>query len=114
MAAPAIDRFQQAYPYHIIGIGQDPEPKLEEFSALYGMSFPSIADLPPYAVSDAYGIEAVPTMYLIKPDRTVVDAAESWDREGLNRVSMRLAELAGKEYRAISEHGDGMPPFRPG
>jgi peroxiredoxin len=114
MAASPARRFEEAYPGRIRGIGQDPEEKLVEFDRTYGLGFPTVVDLPPYQVSDAYGIRAVPTTVLVAPDGSVLDLVESWDREGLNRLSKELASLIDAELVPISEPGDGLPPFRPG
>jgi thiol-disulfide isomerase/thioredoxin len=114
MAAPPIDRFERAYPGRITGIGQDPPDKLDEFSLTYEMSFPSAPDLPPYDVSNAYEISHVPTLVVVDADGVVADVVESWDREGLNRASQRLAALVGGEPILVSEPEDGLPEFRPG
>jgi peroxiredoxin len=111
MAAPAAERFEGAYPGHIMGVGQDPPGKLAAFSDQYGMSFRVTADDPPYPVSSAY---VVPTTFLVDPGGTVIDVVESWDREGLNGLSERLAQQIGAAYAPISAAGDGLPPFRPG
>ncbi len=114
MAAAPAGRFEQAYPGRIQGIGQDPEEKLAEFDRTYGMGFPSIADLSPYEVSNAYGIRTVPTTFLVDTDGSIRDVVESWDRDGLNRLSKELASLLDAEAASISESSDGLPPFRPG
>jgi peroxiredoxin len=114
MAAAPASRFEQAYPGRITGIGQDPEEKLAEFDRTYGLGFPSITDLPPYEVSNAYGIQAVPTTFLVGPDGVIADVVESWDRDGLNGLSKELAAALGAEVAQISDPSDGLPPFRPG
>ncbi len=114
MAAPKVAAFHRAYPGAIVGVGQDPRDKLAAFDREFGLGFSSVPDLPPYEVSDAYGIRVVPTVFVVAPDGTVLSAVESWDRDGLNDASRRLAEATGLPYVAISEPGDGLPPFRPG
>ena len=114
MAAPMVQSFQRGYSGRIAGIGQDPPPVLEDFGRTFGWTFPWISDAPPYPVSDAFGVRVVPTAFLLDGDRTVLDAVEAWDREGLNRISLRLAEMIEAPYVPISEEGDGLPPFRPG
>jgi peroxiredoxin len=114
LAGPPVARFQQAYPGRIQGIGQDPPEKLAEFDRTYGLGFPSISDLPPYEVSNAYGIRTVPTTFLVDVGGSILDTVESWDRDGLNRVSKELAAVVGTDFAQISEPGDGLPPFRPG
>jgi len=114
MAAPKAGAFATGYPGRIVGVGQDPVEKLAAFEAEYGMGFPSLSDAPPYDLSNAYGIETVPTTFLVGTDGTIVDTVESWDRDGLNRLSQELAGLTGRPYVPVSEQGDGLPPFRPG
>ncbi len=114
MSAPHVERFQQAYPGAITGVGEDPPAQLADFAREHGMSFGNVPDEVPFTVSDAYGLEAVPTLVLVGADGMVADTVESWDREGFNRVSSELSEMLGLPYAPISEEGDGLPPFRPG
>lgn len=114
MTAPKIEALGRAYPGRVVGVGQDPNGELERFGREFGMAVPAVPDLPPYDVSNAFGIETVPTVVLVGADGTVVDTVVSWDRDGYNRVSARLAELAGAEPVVVSEPSDGLPPFRPG
>jgi peroxiredoxin len=114
LAAPKVQGFEVGYPGHIAGIGQDVPAKLAPFRDEHGMTFRGLADEPPYDVSRAWGIQVVPTTILVDADGTVRDVVESWDRDGLNRLSSRMAELLGAEYTPISGPGDGLPVFRPG
>lgn len=114
MAAPKVAALEDAYPGHVIGLGQDPEDALAAFDAEHGFGAPSIADLAPYEASNAYGIEAVPTLILVGPDGVVHDVVQSWDREGYNRVAGELAELTGLPRIEPSNARDGLPAFRPG
>lgn len=114
MAAPMVERFEQAFPGHVIGVGQDPHSDLRSFADTYGMTFRSVEDPPPYASSSAYGVAVVPTTVLVGPDGKVLQVVEAWDGAGLNGLSERLASLTGGAYAPISQPGDGLPPFRPG
>ena len=53
-------------------------------------------------------------MIVIHGHGRVADAVESWDRDGMNRVSATLAELLGVSPVLLSTPGDGLPDFRPG
>jgi hypothetical protein len=115
LAAPKAQALADAYPDVLVGVGEDPPDALEAFSEEFGMpGVRSVPDLEPFPASDAYGIESVPTMFLVGSDGTVEDLVQSWDREGYNRVSARLAELTGSDYVEISDEGDGLPAFKPG
>ena len=113
LSAPVADRLRRAFPDRFVGIGQDPPDKLESFARRFGASFDSISDAPSYEVSDAYGIRTVPTLFIVDRD-TVIETAESWDRDAWNRVAMRMGQLVGAEVEPVSSEGDGLPPFRPG
>ena len=108
-----VQAFEDAYPGRILGVGQDPKEKLLGFGREFGMTFRSVPDVEPYEVSNQWGIRVVPTTFLVDGD-TVVDTVESWDRDGLNGISKRLADMTGSPYQPISEAADGLPPFRPG
>jgi thiol-disulfide isomerase/thioredoxin len=114
MAAPKIDTMARSYPGRVVGVGQDPPDELERFGREFRMDIAAVADVPPYDVSNAYGIETVPTLFVIDGAGVVADAVVSWDRAGYNRASARLAELLGVEPVTVSDSSDGLPPFRPG
>jgi hypothetical protein len=51
---------------------------------------------------------------VIDGEGTVVDVVESWDREGMNRISRVLAGLIGTDPVTVSTPDDGLPDFKPG
>jgi thiol-disulfide isomerase/thioredoxin len=113
MAAPAMSRFERAFPERVVGVGQDPEPDLARFADEYGIGIASVEDAPPYPVSDAYAVESVPTLYLIDGG-LVVDVVGAWERDGFNRVASTLASLTDGEPVIVSAPDDGLPAFKPG
>lgn len=113
MAAPKVEAFERGYAGRILGIGQDPEPALRAFSEEAGTTFPSLSDLSPFPLSNAYGIRTVPTMFLVEGG-VVRATVEAWDRLGLNALSREMAERTGEPFAPVSRDGDGLPPFRPG
>lgn len=107
LAAPVAERLYRTDPAAFVAVGQDPPDRLDEFAEELGTTFPTIADAPPYPVSESWGVRTVPTLFVVDDGR-VADVVESWDREGWNRASERLVG------EAVSHEGDGLPPFRPG
>ena len=77
------------------------------------MGIASVEDAPPYAVSDAYAVESVPTLFLVDDGR-VLDVVGAWDRDGFNRVAASLAGRLGAEPPLVSTTDDGLPEFQPG
>jgi thiol-disulfide isomerase/thioredoxin len=114
MAAPKVGRFERAYPGRVVGIGQDPPEELERFAREFAMPIRTVADLPPYEVSDAYGIVSVPTLVLVGNEGRIEEWVGAWDRDGFNRVSRRIARAMGAEPVLISHPRDGLPSLRPG
>jgi peroxiredoxin len=92
----------------VVAIGQDPSPRLAAYAERYGQRVTTLSEPPPYLVAGAYGVRAVPTLFLVDADGLLVDAVAGWDRTGWNRV----AAAAGAS--AVSREGDGLPSFRPG
>lgn len=113
IAAPAMERLHAAAPGRFVAVVQDPSERAEEFNEAFGTTFAPVPDTEPYALSDAYGIRTVPTLFVLDEGR-VEEVVESWDRDGWNRAATVLGELAGVEVGPVSEEGDGLPPFRPG
>ena len=114
MAGPPLAAFGEAYPGAVTGVGQDPQDTLDTFASELGWTFPQVPDLAPYDASDAYGIVSAPTVVVIDADGTVADTVQSWDRDGMNRVSATLAGLLGVEPVVVSTPDDGLPDFKPG
>jgi hypothetical protein len=115
MAAPKAETLAASYPGSVIGVGEDPPEALRAFAEQFGApALRSVPDLEPFSASDAYGIDSVPTMFLVGVEGNIDDVVQSWDREGYNRVSARLAELTGSAYVEISNESDGLPAFKPG
>jgi thiol-disulfide isomerase/thioredoxin len=114
LAAPVIGAFERAYPRRVIAVGQDPANDLTRFSSEYRMGVPSIADAPPYPISDAYRVASVPTLYLVGDGGRLLESVGAWDRAGFNRVAHRIAELTGLEAADVSRPDDGLPDFKPG
>jgi hypothetical protein len=113
ISAPVAERLRSFVPDRFVAVGQDPPERLREFEREHGASFGTISDEPPYELSDAYGIRTVPTLFVLR-NGSVDDLAESWDRDGWNRLAAKLALLTEQTPEAISWEGDGLPPFRPG
>jgi AhpC/TSA family len=114
LATPAIERLARAFPGRVIGVGQDPQPKLDAFSNEYGLTLPLVPDLDPYEASDGYGIVSAPTAVAVGDDGAVLDVAESWDREAWNRLAADFADALGVPTSTVSDPDDGLPDFKPG
>ncbi len=107
MAAPKVQALADAG-VPVTAIGQDPPAKLARYADQFGQRVPTLSEPPPYRVADAFGVTAVPTLFVVGPDGVIEDKVGAWDRDGWNRVADAFG--AGP----VSKPGDGLPPFRPG
>jgi peroxiredoxin len=107
MAAPKVQALADGGA-RVVAIGEDPAPRLTAYARDYGQAVPTVSEPPPYRVSDAYDVVAVPTLFLVDEDGTVADAVSGWDRERWNQVAASVG------VGPVSTPGDGLPPYRPG
>src|ERR671935_197644 len=84
MAAPVAERLAAAFPGRVVGVGQDPDEKLRAFAKQFGTTFEVVSDPPPYAASDGYGLDTVPTLVLVQDGRVadVGDGRAEQDVDG--------------------------------
>jgi len=107
MAAPKVQALADSG-VRVVAVGEDPPPELRSYAERHGQKVQTLSEPAPYPASEAFGIDTVPSLFLVSEDGTVRDAVVSWDRDAWNR----FAEEAGGA--PVSEDGDGLPPFRPG
>jgi len=107
MAAPKVQALAEAG-VHVVAVGEDPSAAIQTYADRHGQKVTTLSEPSPYPASDAFGIDTVPTLFRVDEDGTVRDTVVSWDRAEWNR----FAEAAGGS--AVSDEGDGLPPFRPG
>jgi peroxiredoxin len=91
----------------VFGISQDDAAATREFTDYFGITFPVLRDGPDYPVSNAYGIEYVPSMFLVETAGRV-----AWSLNGFHKAELeKLGELAGgSPFR----EADRIPAMRPG
>lgn len=108
MVAPMLTKVAEGG-VRVIGIGQDPADAIIAFNETEGQRVPALSEPGPYSVSAAYGLEAVPTVFLVAPDGTIQEALAGWNRDKWNQLAdgLGLAE-------PLSTPDDGLRPFRPG
>jgi peroxiredoxin len=107
MAAPKVQALAEAG-VRVVAVGEDPPAEIEAYADRYGQKVTNLTETAPYPASDAYGVDIVPTLFLIDQDGAIRDTVVSWDRDAWNR----LAAAAGAP--PVSAENDGLPPFRPG
>jgi len=107
MAAPKVAALA-AGGARVVAIGEDPSPALHTYRSRYAQDVRTLTEPRPYPASDAYGVTAVPTLFLVDGEGRIADAVGGWDRDGWNRVAVAVG--AGP----VSTPEDGLAAFRPG
>jgi len=118
MALPYIERIHKqasTSKLQIVGVSQNDAKQTTEFNKEYGVTFPvALDDTERYAVSNAYGLTNVPTLFLIGTGGTIEMSSVGWSRADVQSVADAVAaEDAGKRVTAFNP-GEDVPAFKAG
>jgi peroxiredoxin len=99
LTLPFLERIHAGGTLPIFGISQNDADDTRDFNREFGPTFPMLLDTEEsrFAVSDAFGISSVPTMFLVESDGTISHVAEGWRKT-------EIEWIGGKA---------GVRPFRP-
>jgi peroxiredoxin len=115
---PFIERLHKAYggkKITIVGISQDNQRDTAAFVKEYGITFRNLLDDPNgYAVSNAYGLTNVPTLFLIGEDGQIEITSVGWVKQEVEDINRKLAAVQQTPLPPIFQPGDDVRDFRPG
>jgi len=80
-------------PEHFLAVGQDSVADVVTFKAKYGFDFEVWSDVHPFPVSVLYGLDFVPTLFVIEKDKRISLIAEGFDKKAIEDFSNRLAAI---------------------
>ena len=109
LTLPFLDRIHSAGGLPVYGVSQNDAGDTRDFNTRFGLSFPTLLDSEKagFAVSNAFGISSVPTLFLIETDGSIGRVLEGWSKSEIER----LGELAGvKPFRP----SDSVPEWKAG
>jgi peroxiredoxin len=98
----------------VVGISQDSARDSQKFAKQFDVTFPVLIDREPYAVSRKYGVEFVPTLFLITPDGQVEVSGDGFSKSDLLTLQKWLAQHFGVSPPALFEPGEKVPEYKPG
>lgn len=117
-AFPFFERLHRAYGNQkvtIVGISQDNSRDTAAFLKEFGVTFRTLLDDPNgYAVSNAYGLTNVPTLFLIGPDGTIEISIVGWVKQDIQSVNAKLASAHQTLVRPLFSTGEEVRDFRAG
>ena len=118
LAFPYLERLYRANAgskVQLTGVSQDPKRDTESFMKEYGITFPmALEETSKYAVSNAYGLTNVPTIFVITPDGTVESSSVGWYRQDIEALNQKMAQSAGKPPQPVFKPGEDVPEFKAG
>jgi len=79
----------------IWGVSQDGRNETLKFAREKGLEMPIHIDADPYAVSQAYGLTNVPTLFLIDSGRSIIDQCVGFTKADFIRLAQAVAKNAG-------------------
>lgn len=117
-AFPFFERLHRAYASDklaLVGISQDAAASTSAFLKEYGITFPTLLDDPNgYAVSNAYGLTNVPTLFLIGQDGEIELTSVGWVKQEVEDVNRKLSAAQQTALPAIFQPGEDVREFRAG
>jgi len=115
---PFLERLHKAYgdtKITIVGISQNDRRDTSAFLKEYGVTFPTLLDDPNgYAVSNAYGLTNVPTLFLIGQDGKIEVSSVGWVKQELEDINRKLAVAQQTALPPIFQPGETVQDFRAG
>ncbi len=98
-----------------LGISQDNARDTRLFMKEFGVTFPVALDDPKnYAVSNAYGLTNVPTLFYIDPSGEIEISSVSWSKADVEAINEKLAALRRQPPAMLWRKGEDVRDFRAG
>lgn len=109
MTMPFLERIHQAGTLPIVLISQNEAEDTREFNQDFALTMPTLLDSEDdnFPASNAYGINTVPTLFLIERDGKIARVIESWSKRDVES----LGALAGT---TVFRQDDRVPEWKAG
>jgi peroxiredoxin len=117
-AFPYLERIHKAHggkKVTIVGISQNDQRDTAAFLKEYGITFRTLLDDPNgYAVSNAYGLTNVPTLFLIGEDGQIEITIVGWVKQEVEEINRKLAAVRQTPPPSLFQPGEDVRDFRAG
>ena len=115
---PFLERIYKAHgdkKITVVGISQNNHSDTAAFLKEYGVTFCTMVDDPNgYAVSNAYGLTNVPSLFLIGQGGKIEISSVGWVKQEVEDVNRKLAAAQQTTPPAIFQPGEDVRDFRAG
>lgn len=117
-AMPFYERIYKAYGKQkltIVGVSQNEKSDTVEFNKRYGITFPVLLDdTKKFPVSNAYGLNTVPTVFWIAQDGEIEISSVSWVRQEFEEIARKAAQTTGTIPKPVLQPTEHIADFRAG
>ena len=99
----------------VLGISQNDARDTKKFLREFGVTFPVALDDPAkYAVSNAYVLTNVPTVFYVAPSGEIEVSAVGWSKPDVETIHRKLAEHREQTAAPLWRKGEEIADFRAG
>jgi len=117
----ALPYFERIYKAHggkklaVIGISQNEQRDTAEFMRKFGVTFPVLLDsTKTFPVSNAYGLNTVPTSFWISEDAEIEISSVGWARQDFDQIAHKAAGTVGDTPVPLFQPSEKIADFRTG
>ena len=114
---PFLERLYQRYKSDsltVLGVSQDNASASRDFAQSFGVTFPILVDDSAYAVSNAYGLSMVPTVFLIEPGGATKISSMGFVKADLESIADALADRQNLTRTPVFLKSESVPASKPG
>jgi peroxiredoxin len=115
---PFLERIHKAHgdkKITVVGISQNDQGDTAAFVKEYGLTFRTLLDDPNgYAVSNAYGLTNVPTLFLIGRNGMIEITSVGWIKQEVEEIHRKLSAAQQTPLPPIFQPGEDVHDFRAG
>jgi len=117
-AFPLLERVHQLHKggnVTFLGVSQNDRKDTNKFLREYGVTFPvALDDTAKYAVSNAYGLTNVPTVFYIAPEGEIEISSVGWTKADVEAIHRRLTEHRNHKPTPLWRKHEEISDFRAG
>ena len=117
-ALPFLERLHKAYEKNgvtLVAVSQNGLKDTNSFAREFGVTFPTLLDDPNnYAVSNAYGLTNVPTVFWIAQDGEIEVSSVGWVKADFEQLNRKMAEASRTAPAAIFQPNEDVRAYRAG
>jgi peroxiredoxin len=96
------------------GVSQDSARDSLGFAREFGITFPLLIDEHPYEVSDRYGVQFTPTLFLVGRDGKIEVAGDGFSKADLLEIQKKLSTELSAAPAPLFLPSEQVPEFKPG